>query len=137
MNVFVDTSALIALADRRDLVHAEASQWIKSHGTAVRLTVSDYVLDETATLLRRRIGHGPTVRFVGAITIGSLFTVVHLQPEHWQQAWRLFEAYPDQSFSFTDCTSFVLMKANGITTAFAFDRHFVIAGFTVVPASTF
>jgi predicted nucleic acid-binding protein len=39
----------------------------------------------------------------------------------------------DQDFSYTDAVSFVVMKQYGITEAFSFDKHFVTAGFTLIP----
>lgn len=133
MKLFVDTSALVALADRRDQSHRKAAQCARAHPPNRRFWVSDYVLDETTTILRRRIGHGPAVQFVDAILSSRLFEVVRVNERLWAQAWELFKAHEDQTFSFTDCTSFVLMKAEGITTAFTFDRDFLIAGFAVIP----
>jgi len=36
----------------------------------------------------------------------------------------LFRDYADKRWSFTDCTSKVVMERLGIRTAFAFDHHF-------------
>lgn len=135
MRFFIDTSALVALADRRDGAHVESVQFVEANRAHLRMTTSDYVLDETATLLRRRIGHEPTARFIDAILTSKLYQIVRIDHVLWQQAWELFKAYPDQSFSFTDCTSFIVMKAQRISDAFAFDAHFHIAGFATHPAS--
>ena len=52
-----------------------------------------------------------------------------------QSAWEIFVRYADQSFSFTDCTSFALMRAMRISEAFTFDRtDFGAAGFVAVPS---
>ncbi len=32
--------------------------------------------------------------------------------------------FVDETFSFTDCTSFALMERRGVAIAFAFDDHF-------------
>jgi predicted nucleic acid-binding protein len=48
-------------------------------------------------------------------------------------AWELFDARADKEYSFTDCTSFVLMRRLGISTALAADDDFVQEGFEVVP----
>jgi predicted nucleic acid-binding protein len=45
----------------------------------------------------------------------------------------LFKKYADQSVSFTDCISFVLMEKWQIKSAFSFDRHFAISGFNLEP----
>ena len=37
--------------------------------------------------------------------------------------------FPDQAFTLTDAVSFATMRANGVDTAFIYDRHFAIAGF--------
>ena len=39
-------------------------------------------------------------------------------------AWKTFEQFDDKGWSFTDCTSNVVMEQLGIKVAFAFDHHF-------------
>ena len=39
-------------------------------------------------------------------------------------AWKTFEQFDDKDWSFTDCTSKVVMEQLGIEVAFAFDHHF-------------
>ena len=39
-------------------------------------------------------------------------------------AWKVFEEFDDKNWSFTDCTSKVVMEQLGIEVAFAFDHHF-------------
>jgi hypothetical protein len=39
-------------------------------------------------------------------------------------ATEVFFQYHDKDWSFTDCTSRVVMERLGIATAFSFDRHF-------------
>ncbi len=45
----------------------------------------------------------------------------------------MFEQYDDKKFSFTDCTSFVVMRKTGISEVFEFDRHFEQMRFTLRP----
>jgi uncharacterized protein len=48
--------------------------------------------------------------------------------------WSVFKTFSDKGWSFTDCTSRVLMERLGIAQAFAFDEHFRQFGtVTVVP----
>jgi uncharacterized protein len=39
-------------------------------------------------------------------------------------AWEMFEQFDDKNWSFTDCTSRVVMEQLGIKVAFAYDHHF-------------
>ena len=50
-----------------------------------------------------------------------------------QDAENILVKYQDQDFSYTDAVSFAVMRRDGIDRAFSFDRHFVTAGFTIVP----
>jgi predicted nucleic acid-binding protein len=54
-------------------------------------------------------------------------------PDCANLARELFFRYRDKEFSFTDCTSFVVMRQLRIREALTTDRHFVQAGFGVKP----
>lgn len=54
----------------------------------------------------------------------ELCSIEYLSADDVLAAWRVFERYADKGWSFTDCTSKVLMERLGIKTAFAFDQHF-------------
>ena len=49
------------------------------------------------------------------------------------QAKEILRLYADQDFSLADAVSFALMQQRNITEAFAFDRHFLTAGFMLQP----
>ena len=57
-----------------------------------------------------------------------LLTVVQIDETVFTAAKMLFRQYDSAKLSFTDCTSFTLCRANNITKAFAFDRHFQMMG---------
>ncbi len=47
-----------------------------------------------------------------------------------KRSWNVFEQYNiDKLWSFTDCTSYVIMKDIDITEVFEFDHHFEQMGF--------
>ena len=48
-------------------------------------------------------------------------------------SWKLFVRRSEKRWSFTDCTSFVLMNNLDLRKALAFDRNFVEAGFAMIP----
>jgi uncharacterized protein len=134
-STFVDTSAFVALVDRKDRNHQAAKRTLKALAKArTPLITSAYIADEVITLARMRLGHAIAVD-TGEALLGSrwcrLMEVDHATRE---SAWNIFVRYDDQSFSFTDCTSFALMRALDAEDAFTFDRtDFTAAGFTVIP----
>jgi predicted nucleic acid-binding protein len=96
----------------------------KALASADRLVTTDYVLDETLTLLKAR-GHADRARRFGTrIFDGSAARLEYLTDHDVQQAWSVFSSYRDKEWSFTDCTSLVVMLRLGMTHAIALDRHF-------------
>lgn len=120
--VFVDTSAWYAYFDAGDSGHRAAVAFLR--GNVLPLVTSNWVLAETLTLLRRRSGHGAAVKAGEVLRRGDLGLVERVLPEDEEEAWRIFAARADYSFSLVHCTSFALMARLGIQRAFAFDRHF-------------
>jgi len=49
--------------------------------------------------------------------------------ERFEHARAFFRRHSDHGYSFTDCTSFVVMRELRLTEALTSDRHFVEAGF--------
>ena len=133
MKAFVDTSAWLAFYDRSDEHHAAAGR-IAERLKAQRagLVLSDFVLAESLTIIRFRLGHAPAVRFGQAVFGSRLAELLSVDGATRDRAWEIFRRYEDKAFSFTDCTSFAVMERLGIKTAFAFDRHFAQYGFHVI-----
>ena len=123
--IFVDTSAFLALENRKDQYHQSALMFrdslLKSKES---LITSDYVLDESYTIIRLRAGHKIAVRFGEMIQATALIEIRYLTKETLQEAWDIFKSFSDKEFSFTDCTSFALMQSLQIRVAFTFDEHF-------------
>lgn len=123
--IFVDTSAFLAVENRKDACHQKARRFmdacLKSGET---LVTSDYVLDESYTIIRLRASHAIAVEFGETIRRSRFMRVEYVTSELIDAAWSLFKKYRDHDFSFTDCTSFVVMERLEIATAFAFDDDF-------------
>ncbi len=98
-------------------------------------TTSNVVLDETFTLLGRRASYAFAAGRARSLLGSSALTILRPDAEDEQAAVDLFAKFSDQQVSFTDCTSFVLMRRSGLGRAFTFDRHFATAGFETVPKS--
>jgi predicted nucleic acid-binding protein len=132
--VFVDSSGIIAAFDRRDARHSAAAEaWRSLAGKGRALLTTQLVVAETVTHLRRRAGWEVSRRVGEAILRSSGIEVVGLDHDQLEAAWREFVRNPDPKLSLCDAASFVLMRERGIARALTFDRHFVAAGFDVLP----
>ena len=132
--IFVDTGAFIGRYIAKDEHHSvSTSSWSVLEKSKERLFTSNFVLDETFTLLGRRAGYAFAAARARAILSSSAITILRPAKYDEIEAVKLFEKYADQSVSYTDCISFVLMSSNKIERAFTFDSHFGMAGFTIIP----
>jgi hypothetical protein len=126
----VDTGAWFARFVPDDPDHAAAMNWLARNDD--RLITTDYIIDETLTLLRAR-GIRRRAIEAGVLLFASELSVVHyVTAEEIAAAWDVFRRFADKDWSFTDCTSKVVMESLGITTAFSFDRHFRQFGNVIV-----
>jgi predicted nucleic acid-binding protein len=132
--IFIDTGAFLARYLRKDQHHRSAvAFWEKLGSSHENCVTSNFVLDETFTLLGRWAGHTFAVQRAKNIYASQALTICRPEREDEIKALQFFGKYADQHVSFTDCISFVLMKREKISHAFSFDRHFELAGFYMVP----
>lgn len=130
MKLFVDTSAWYALNDRDDQFRQQAlNKMTLAKSQHIELITSDYIFDESVTLISARIGHRSAVAFGDAMMKSSFASMVTVSDDVRLAAFELFSKYGDKDLSFTDCTSFALMKRLKLKTAFTFDGHFQQVGF--------
>jgi predicted nucleic acid-binding protein len=129
--IFVDTGAWYALVDSDDSDHRAAAAFLAAN--TIPLITTNFVFSETVTLIRYRLGHEAARSFGQKLKESSFVRVVGVSPADEDRAWEIFTKYGDQDFSFVDCTSFAVMERMKLSTAFAFDRHFSVMKFTVVP----
>lgn len=83
--------------------------------------------------IRKWAGHPQAVTVGEFLRANAAIQLVPTGEETREAAWRLFRKHRGLVLSFTDCTSFVVMRHFGITEAFTFDDDFRRAGFTVLP----
>jgi predicted nucleic acid-binding protein len=130
VRLFVDTSAWLALNNKNDQYHDEAvSKITKVRQQKIQLVTSEYVFDESVTIIRYRISHRAAVAFGDALISSNVASIEDITDEERLKAWVLFKKYRDKDLSFTDCTSFALMVKLKLQKAFSFDNHFKQVGF--------
>ncbi|MEM2894218.1 MAG: PIN domain-containing protein [Candidatus Bathyarchaeia archaeon] len=136
MRIFLDTSALIAYYNVDDRYHAEASETMerlrRGEIPLTRFYTTDYILDETLTFIECVLGiHELAVEVGEALQTSPFTTIIRIDEEIFSEAWSMFKR--SRGYSFTDCTSFTVIKKYGITHAFTFDKNFRDAGFQIIP----
>jgi hypothetical protein len=135
--VFVDTWAWYALADANDADHEVARLATEEIiNRSATLLTTNFVVDEATTIIRYKLGHPAAVAFrqtIRQMVDDGLLTIVRVSEAYEDAAGDIFDQYGDQDFSFTDCTSFAVMRDLGLTEVFTGDQHFSTMGFTPTP----
>jgi len=127
---FVDSSGLYTLADRRDPSGAEAEQCVTALvKSGIGLVLTDYIIDESCTLAKARGGAYGALRLLEIIERSEAFRLIWIGEERFESAKAFFRKHADHGYSFTDCTSFIVMQELRIRDALTTDRHFAEAGF--------
>jgi len=131
VNVFVDTSALLAVLDRSDERHEAAKRaWTALLDGTHALICHNYVLVETSAVLARRIGIDAVRVFEQDVR--PVLRLVWVTPEIHEAAVGSQLAARRRALSLVDCLSFEVMRRAGLRSAFAFDPHFPEFGYETV-----
>jgi predicted nucleic acid-binding protein len=134
MNLLADSAAWVALYDKCDKYHAQAQAAFQGLvDRKITFVVTDYIVAETVTTLLYHTGHQTASLCGDWILHSPRVRLIRLDIDLWSETWRLFKAYDDKAFSFTDCASFAVMRHERLRDAFTFDRHFEQAGFRLWP----
>ncbi len=133
MTFWVDTSAFIALVVKNDQNHAPAVSFFSALQHSSRLFTSNFVVDETLTHLNRRLGSSFAYQFGEKLFQSSFYKIIDVDQAVLHQSLILLKKFQDKRLSFTDLTSFSLMRIYKINTAFCFDHDFIKVGFQIAP----
>jgi hypothetical protein len=128
--IFVDTSGFFSLLSPRDVSHKDAVEIMKKAKQTNQLFVTtDYIIDETATLLKARgIGHLTGI-FFDTVNSSRVCRIEWMDHERFAKTQTYFEKHLDHAWSFTDCFSFLIMKELKLRNALTKDSHFKEAGY--------
>jgi len=127
--IFLDTSAIYALADKADPNHATAyKKFDLTSKSGERFLLHNYVLIESAALLQARLGLQSALLF---LEDAQAFEVEWVDLELHQEAVKELKKIGKRGISLVDCTSFIVMRRRDVKKAFAFDPDFHDQGFTI------
>jgi hypothetical protein len=124
----------MACADASDPAHeacrATRDKALRSGHT---LVTTDYVMDETLTLVRRRLSLAAAEQWWRQVDGSRRVRWERIDAARFDRALALFFQHRDKGYSFTDCTSFAVMRELTLANALTTDKHFKQMGFVVVP----
>lgn len=131
-SVFVDTSGFKALIDQDDDFHQSAVKiWHRLQKENTELITTNYILDETFTLIRAKNGLKIALKFKDYLAESApIITIERVLSVDEAASWQWFVKNWGH-LSFTDCSSFAVMKRLKLRRVFTFDHHFSRAGFKV------
>lgn len=131
MRVFVDSSAMFAFLDESDVHHRQAVGWLRgARNEGAGLFTHNYVVIEASALARRRLGIDGTRRLLDDLI--PAFEVMFIRRQLHRISEAAYLASGLGPASLVDRVSFELMREEGVTKVFGFDRHFENEGFTLV-----
>ncbi len=125
--IFVDTTFWVGDADSNDAFHPSAHiavEAIRTGGAPVALT-TDFVLDETVTILGRRRGFGAdrAAKVARSIVSSPRVFTVYLDEALFNESLAMYPAFRGK-LSLTDVSSVVTMRRYGVKELFSHDRDF-------------
>jgi predicted nucleic acid-binding protein len=134
--VFVDTGGWMACADLADPQNGACSAARDAVLEAGKpLLTTDFVIDETLTLIRFRLGFVAANAWWEQIHGSARLRWERIESDRFERARHLFFQYRDKDLSFTDCTSIAVMRELKLTTVITTDHHFRQVGFEVLPGA--
>jgi len=126
-STFIDTSFLLAMVLEPDAHHERALAWRKRIQPPFLTT--EYVLIEFLDALLQVPLRPRAARTVDSLQSDRNVRIVPADGAFFSEALRPFKTYDDKAWSLTDCSSFVVMRREGITDALTSDHDFEQAGF--------
>jgi len=131
MSVLLDTDFLVALWNPDERRHAEADSLFGAlaRGERGRLFVTDFIVDEAATLALRRARNPGQVRSFLRFLLGippapRALALLHVGPELFHRASEPFLKMATRGLSFTDCTSLEILREYRIDAIASFNAGF-------------
>lgn len=123
--VFIDSSAMLAMISRTDVLHPTATALNRQFLAAgTPLVTSDWVLAEFLCVAARPMLRTGATKTIALLKSTPRATIVEATRSEWERAFDFFERYSDKAWSFVDCSSMLICQDRGIRRVFTYDHHF-------------
>lgn len=120
--VFVDTGAWFAMSVTTDPDHERAVSFASQ--CKQPFITTDYIVDELLTLFARRKYKSLGLLWLSDVLHAGGCDLIRIDETTFREACDVYSQFVDKDWSFTDCTSYVVMRRFNIHRAFSFDEHF-------------
>ncbi len=121
--ILLDSSFIVAYSNEADENHAKALQLAKDidGGKYGAVAITDYIFDEVVTVMLIKTKDLGRVAELGEALLNAAL-LFRIGEDIFDLAWKTFKEQQAQRLSFTDCTSIVACRTNGISNVATFDR---------------
>lgn len=135
--LFIDTSAWIALMNKKEQHYAAALTFHQSLNPSTLRVTSWGVVSETFTWILYHIGQREASRWLDlkdALEKQGILQVVFPDYQMEARVRRVLGRYHDQTLSYVDAFSIAIIQSRpDIDAIFAFDHHMALAGIPILP----
>lgn len=132
-NVFVDTSALIAIGNKRDFFHQQAvSVRNQLKEMKARFIVTNAVLLEFGNAFSPLNLKPSAVKLIEAARSSQKWTCINVDDILMEKGLELYKKMHDKEWGLIDFTSIVVSREMGVSYIFTTDHHFEQAGFSIL-----
>lgn len=129
MKLFVDTWGWVAVADRKDNGHEAATEIFRQARRSGGAVTSNFILDETFTLLFKRRPFEDAWHFTTDVVRSPFIDIQEVTTVRFSRTIELRKQFSDKpKISFTDLSTMAIMLELGITDILTADQHFTHAG---------
>jgi uncharacterized protein len=130
LKLFVDTWGWLVLGDSRDPLHqAAASAYAEAAKMSGNVLTSNFVLDETISLLFRRRPFEEAARFIRGLLASPFIAIEEITQARFRRAFDLRLTFRDKpDISFTDLTTIIVAQEANVKDILTGDKHFTQAG---------
>ena len=135
---FIDTWGFKAYLDAKEPKHEAVTDYInKIWDKNEPLITTDYIIDETITLLSYKLDYDKLKKFIQKLELSiknEYIKLIWISEDIFNEAIKLKLKYKDKlDISFTDMTSMIVMKKLKIKDVITEDKHFEKVGFGLNP----
>ena len=122
-HVFIDTSFLVALYNKRDALHEKAKLYAGCLDK-VHVVISNFILLESYTILSQRTSKQQAISFGNYVRRYNPYSMFWIDRELEDEVWHTFTSIKDKNFSYVDASILAVMQKEGISHLLSFDQAF-------------